>query len=66
MTWSITEPMVCGSKYGIDQPPWVNPPSVSSSRPPGACTTPSKLMKSLRMICIATPSSDGPGGPVSR
>src|ERR1700761_1453363 len=50
-------PMVSGSKYGIDQPPWPNPPSVSSSGPPGACTTPSRLMKSLTTMrmCDALP-----------
>ena len=45
--------MVSGSKYGIDQPPWANPPSVSSPWPPGAWTTPSRLMKSLRTIRIS-------------
>ena len=40
----MVPPMTSGSKYGIDQPPWAKPPSVSSSGPPGACTTPSRLM----------------------
>lgn len=39
--------MVSGSKDCIDHPPWANPPSVSSWGPPGACTTPSRLMNSL-------------------
>src|SRR3954468_5464671 len=46
--------MTSGSKKGIDQPPCWNPPSRSSSAPPGACTTPSRLMNSLitiRMAC---------------
>src|SRR5919197_3729949 len=34
----------------MDQPPCRKPPVVSSSGPPGAWTTPSRLMKSLRMI----------------
>src|SRR5438270_8031795 len=54
--WSIASPMkapiVSGSKNGIDQPPCWKPPSVSSSRPPGAWTTPSRLMKSLITIRI--------------
>src|SRR6478736_2693289 len=45
-------PIVSGSKYGIDQPPCAKPPSVSSSGPPGACTTPSRLMNSLATIRI--------------
>ena len=49
-TSSTTAPMTSGSKYGIDQPPWRNPPLVSSSGPPGACTTPSRLMNSLITI----------------
>jgi len=44
---SNVPPITSGSKNGCDQPPWAKPPSVSSSRPPGACTTPSKLMNSL-------------------
>jgi len=36
--------------YGIDQPPWLNPPVVSSAGPPGACTTPSRAMNSLTTI----------------
>src|SRR5256885_17224498 len=43
-------PITSGSKNGIDHPPWVKPPSVSSSGPPGACTTPSRLMNSLITI----------------
>src|SRR3954465_8459120 len=46
--------MTSGSKNGIDQPPCWKPPSRSSSAPPGACTTPSRLMNSLitiRMPC---------------
>ena len=43
----IVPPMTSGSKNGMDQPPWANPPSVSSSGPPGAWTTPSRLMNSL-------------------
>ena len=43
-------PMISGSKYGIDHPPCWNPPSVSSSAPPGACTMPSRLMNSLITI----------------
>ena len=31
MTSPIAAPIASGSKYGIDQPPWRNPPSVSSS-----------------------------------
>src|SRR4051794_8295060 len=49
----MTAPMTSGSKYGIDQPPFVKPPSVSSSGPPGACITPSRLMNSLTMTFIA-------------
>src|SRR3954466_15042155 len=51
----MTDPITSGSKNLKDQPPWVNPPLVSSSAPPGACTTPSRLMNSLattRMICL--------------
>lgn len=44
---SKAPPTTSGSKKGCDQPPWAKPPSVSSSGPPGACTTPSKLMNSL-------------------
>src|SRR3954466_4133371 len=44
--------MTSGSKNGIDHPPCWKPPSVSSSRPPGACTTPSRLMNSLITIRI--------------
>src|SRR5579872_3429376 len=47
-----TGPMTSGSKNGIDQPPWRNPPLVSSSGPPGAWTTPSRLMNSLTTTCI--------------
>src|SRR4051794_26044873 len=43
-------PITSGSKNGIDQPPCWNPPSRSSSAPPGACTTPSRLMNSLMTI----------------
>src|SRR5215211_8911220 len=50
MTSPMTAPIESGSKNGADQPPCWNSPSVSSSGPPGACTTPSRLMKSLRMI----------------
>src|SRR3954470_22691550 len=39
--------MTAGSKYFIDQPPCLKPPSVSSLAPPGACTTPSRLMNSV-------------------
>src|SRR5204862_6647703 len=43
-------PMISGSKNGPDHPPCWNPPSVSSSAPPGACTMPSRLMNSLITI----------------
>lgn len=43
---SQAPPTTSGSKNGCVQPPWANPPSVSSSGPPGACTTPSRLMNS--------------------
>src|SRR5688572_19229535 len=46
----MVDPITSGSKYGIDQPPCRKPPSVSSSAPPGACTTPSRLMNSLITI----------------
>src|SRR5689334_20829539 len=32
---------ISSCQYGIVQPPCANPPSVSSSAPPGACMTPS-------------------------
>ena len=47
---SMLDPMTSGSKNGIDHPPCWKPPSVSSSAPPGACTTPSRLMNSLMTI----------------
>src|SRR5215216_1943952 len=50
MTSPMTAPIESGSKNGADQPPCWNSPSLSSSGPPGACTAPSRLMKSLRMI----------------
>src|SRR5689334_8329815 len=50
MTSPIVAPIVAGLKYGFDQPPCRNPPSVSSSGPPGACTPPSRLMNSLMMV----------------
>src|SRR3954463_2965665 len=31
------------SEYGTVQPPYLKPPEVSSSGPPGACITPSRL-----------------------
>src|SRR6266702_2626633 len=43
-----------GSKNCNDQPPWRNPPLVSSAGPPGACTTPSRLMNSLTTTRIVT------------
>src|SRR5260221_9081753 len=43
----MAPPITSGSKNGCDQPPCANPPSGSSSTPPGACTTPSKLMNSM-------------------
>src|SRR5258705_6968664 len=46
----MLDPITSGSKYGIDHPPCSTPPSVSSSAPPGACTTPSRLMNSLITI----------------
>src|SRR3954451_8467482 len=52
----MTGPIAVGSKYGADQPPWRKPPLVSSSGPPGACTTPSRLMNSLATMRIVTPS----------
>src|SRR3954447_15403273 len=36
---AMTGPIVSGSKSAPDQPPCRNPPLVSSSGPPGACTT---------------------------
>ena len=36
-------------QYGIVQPPWVKPPSVSSSAAPGAWMTPSTVMNSATM-----------------
>src|SRR5581483_11533653 len=48
----MVPPITSGSKNGLDQPPWRNPPSVSSSTPPGACTTPSMLMNSVSTILI--------------
>src|SRR5829696_8474394 len=50
MTSSIAGPITSGPKYGCDQPPCSKPASVSSSEPPGACTTPSTVMKSMRMM----------------
>src|SRR4051794_37433892 len=38
------------SKYGKVQPPYWKPPDVSSSGPPGACMTPSRLMNDRTMI----------------
>src|SRR5579859_2127403 len=38
------------SKYGAVQPPYVKPPLVSSSGPPGACMTPSSVIKVTTMI----------------
>src|SRR3954471_15439716 len=55
MARPMDAPITSGSKYGIDHPPWVNPPSVSSSAPPGAWTTPSRLMKSLTMMRMTAP-----------
>src|SRR3954470_3007919 len=49
----MTGPITSGSKYGPDQPPCAKPPSVSSSAPPGACTTPSRLMNSYTTTRIA-------------
>src|SRR5688572_29898274 len=49
-------PITSGSKKGIDHPPCWKPPSVSSSLPPGACTTPSRLMNSLITIRIWVPT----------
>ena len=60
MTSPITAPIESGSKNGIDQPPCWKPPSVSSSLPPGACTTPSRLMKSLRMIRMSRETMHAP------
>src|SRR5213596_3454023 len=37
------------SSKGICQPPCLKPPSVSSSGPPGACMTPSRVTNSLTM-----------------
>ena len=42
------------SKNRCDQPPWAKPPSVSSSGPPGACTTPSRLMNSMITMRMAS------------
>src|SRR4029077_2635773 len=57
----ITGPMTSGSKYGIDHPPCAKPPSVSSSGPPGACTTPSRLMNSYTTTRIGRSSVSGFG-----
>src|SRR6476661_1209756 len=46
----MAEPIASTSKNGPDHPPCWNPPSVSSSAPPGACTMPSRLMNSLITI----------------
>ena len=52
-------PTTSGSKNGCDQPPCAKPPSVSSSGPPGACTTPSTLMNSMTTIRIVHSSFVG-------
>ena len=44
---------------GIVQPPCSNPPSRSSSSPPGACMTPSRDMNSETMSFLITPLSLG-------
>src|SRR6185312_3902135 len=56
--------MTAGSKYFIDHPPCLKPPSVSSLAPPGACTTPSRLMNSV--ISVFMDSRDVRGGSFSR
>src|SRR5712671_5070706 len=40
------------SPYGNDQPPWGKPPLGSSSGPPGACMTPSRVRKVCRVSRI--------------
>src|SRR5689334_11760559 len=59
------------SPYGNDQPPYGKSPSRSSSGPPGACRTPSRVRKVCRVsrmliLLFADPwsfdtGSDGPG-----
>src|SRR5690242_5158965 len=62
------------SPYGNDQPPYGNSPSRSSSGPPGACRTPSRVRKVCRvsrmliLLCLVTGTvtcSDGQGCPES-
>src|SRR5438105_3667399 len=48
-------PPSAASKCGKVQPPSANPPTGSSSGPPGACMTPSRLMKvetTIRRILV--------------
>src|SRR3990172_13036887 len=47
MTLSTTS-----SKYGALQPPYLKPPNVSSSGPPGACTTPSNVINDKTIIFL--------------
>src|SRR3989454_6913154 len=42
-------------QYGIVQPPYANPPSRSSSLPPGACMTPSRVTNSETMSFLMWP-----------
>jgi energy-coupling factor transporter ATP-binding protein EcfA2 len=59
MASSMATPIASGSKYRMDHPPCSKPRSVSSFRPPGAWTTPSRLMKSLMTMRISAPCVRG-------
>ena len=58
---SKVPPSTSSSKYGCDQPPCAKPPSVSSCGPPGACTTPSKLMNSVMTMRMGLTPLSRPG-----
>src|SRR5918996_349024 len=56
---------IISSVYGTAQPPWANPPRVSSSGRPGACMTPSSVTLSNTTILMSAPprGDGGPGDP---
>src|SRR5215217_8164545 len=74
MAWAISSPRTSSHQETV-QPPNAKPPPGSSSGPPGACMTPSRLMKvaalTLRMISLLLRGSgrvaeldvQGDGGP---
>src|SRR5215211_3438377 len=53
-------PCISSSQYPNDQPPWSKPPLGSSSGPPGACMTPSRVANVFTMSSrIAVPFCAG-------